>query len=57
MISKVGWSGMETAGIGGGRQSPRRQSAVLKRRPSPLARVTGAAKSESDAGTRPVRLP
>jgi hypothetical protein len=27
----------------------RRQSAVLKRRPSPLARVTGAAKPQSNA--------
>jgi hypothetical protein len=38
---------METAGIGGVRQPPLRQSAVLKH--SPLARVTGAAKSRSDA--------
>ena len=41
---------METAGIGGVRQPPRRQSAVLKRRHSPLACVTEAAKWQSDAG-------
>jgi hypothetical protein len=48
-LAALQWSGMEAAGIGGVRLPPRRQSAVLKRRPSPLARVTVAAKPQSDA--------
>jgi len=48
-LAALQWSGMETAGIGGVRQPPQRQSSVLRRRPSPLARVTGAAKPQSDA--------
>jgi len=48
-LAALQWSGMETAGIVGVRQLPRRQSAVLKCRHSPLAHVTGAAKSQSDA--------
>jgi hypothetical protein len=48
---------METAGISGVRQPPRRQSAVLKCRHSALARVTEAAKLQSDAGARLARLP
>ena len=51
-LAALQWNGMETAGMDGVRQPPRRQSAVLKRRPSPLARVTGAAKLQSDAGVK-----